>query len=99
MLGFEDKIDIIQGTLAKAYGVIGGYIAGKSSLIDAIRLTASGFIFTTSLPPAITDAARVSIRYLKDSSTERERHQSVISKVKKSLKMAGIQVLENQMAI
>jgi len=96
MLGFEDKIDIIQGTLAKAYGVIGGYIAGKSSLIDAIRLTASGFIFTTSLPPAITDAARVSIRYLKDSSTERERHQSVISKVKKSLKMAGIQVLENQ---
>ncbi len=96
MLGFEDKIDIIQGTLAKAYGVIGGYIASKSSLIDAIRLTASGFIFTTSLPPAITDAARVSIRYLKDSSTERERHQSVISKVKKSLKMAGIQVLENQ---
>lgn len=96
MLGFEDKIDIIQGTLAKAYGVIGGYIAGKSSLIDAIRLTASGFIFTTSLPPAITDAARVSIRYLKDSSAERERHQSVISKVKKSLKMAGIQVLENQ---
>ena len=96
MLGFEDKIDIIQGTLAKAYGVIGGYIAGKSSLIDAIRLTASGFIFTTSLPPAITDAARVSIRYLKDSSTERERHQSVISKVKKSLKIAGIQVLENQ---
>ena len=96
MLGFEDKIDIIQGTLAKAYGVIGGYIAGNSSLIDAIRLTASGFIFTTSLPPAITDAARVSIRYLKDSSTERERHQSVISKVKKSLKMAGIQVLENQ---
>ena len=96
MLGFEDKIDIIQGTLAKAYGVIWGYIAGQSSLIDAIRLTASGFIFTTSLPPAITDAARVSIRYLKDSSTERERHQSVISKVKKSLKMAGIQVLENQ---
>jgi len=96
MLGFEDKIDIIQGTLAKAYGVIGGYIAGNSSLIDAIRLTASGFIFTTSLPPAITDAARVSIRYLKDSSMERERHQSVISKVKKSLKMAGIQVLENQ---
>ncbi len=96
MLGFEDKIDIIQGTLAKAYGVIGGYIAGNSSLIDAIRLTASGFIFTTSLPPAITDAARVSIRYLKDSSKERVQHQTVISKVKESLKMAEIQVLENQ---
>lgn len=96
MLSFEDKIDIIQGTLAKAYGVIGGYIAGNSSLIDAIRLTASGFIFTTSLPPAITDAARVSIRYLKDSDEERRQHQNVISKVKESLKVAGIEVFENQ---
>ncbi len=96
MLGFEDKIDIIQGTLAKAYGVIGGYIASNSTLIDAIRLTASGFIFTTSLPPAITDAARVSIRYLKDSDKERVQHQAVISKVKESLKIAGIEVLENQ---
>ena len=96
MLGFEDKIDIIQGTLAKAYGVIGGYIAGNSQLIDAIRLTASGFIFTTSLPPAITDAARVSISYLKKSDAERIAHQNVISKVKKSLSMAGIAVLENK---
>ena len=96
MLGFEDKIDIIQGTLAKAYGVIGGYIAGNTQLIDAIRLTASGFIFTTSLPPAITDAARVSISYLKKSDAERIAHQNVISKVKKSLSMAGIAVLENK---
>ncbi|MCF8494747.1 MAG: 5-aminolevulinate synthase [Rickettsiaceae bacterium] len=96
MLGCEDKIDIIQGTLAKAYGVIGGYIAGNSTLIDAIRLTASGFIFTTSLPPAISDAARVSISYLKKSDAERVMHQNVISKVKKSFSMAGIAVLENR---
>jgi 5-aminolevulinate synthase len=96
MLGFEDKIDIIQGTLAKAYGVIGGYITGNATLIDAIRLTASGFIFTTSLPPAITDAAKISIRYLKNSDKERMQHQNIIGKVKKSLKAAGIEVLENQ---
>ena len=61
MLGFESKIDIIQGTFAKAYGVIGGYIAGNKNMIDAIRSTASGFIFTTSLPPVITAAAKASI--------------------------------------
>ena len=96
MLGFEDKIDIIQGTLAKAYGVIGGYIASNSTLIDAIRLTASGFIFTTSLPPVVTDAAKISIRHLKNSNKERELHQNIVAKVKKSLRSAGINILENQ---
>lgn len=96
MLGLEDKIDIIQGTLAKAYGVIGGYIAGNKTLIDAIRLTASGFIFTTSLPPAITEAARASIKHLKESDIERKKHQKIVALVKSSFKKAGINFLHNQ---
>jgi 5-aminolevulinate synthase len=95
MLGYENRIDIIQGTLAKAYGVIGGYIAGNSSLIDAIRLTAAGFIFTTSLPPVITKAAKASIEHLKKSNTEREKHQEVVKKVKTSFDKAGISYLKN----
>lgn len=96
MLGFESEIDIVQGTLAKAYGVIGGYITGKHSLINAIRLTASGFIFTTSLPPVITDAARASINYLKESDVERKQHQNIVAKVKKSLTESGINIFKNQ---
>ncbi len=96
MLGFEDKVDIIQGTLAKAYGVIGGYIAGNKNVIDAIRLTASGFIFTTSLPPLITSAAKASIMYLKNSDVERLKHQEVVAKVKKSFKKAGIGFYNNE---
>jgi len=96
MLGFEDKIDVIQGTLAKAYGVIGGYIAGNKDMIDAIRLTASGFIFTTSLPPVITAAAKASIVHLKNSDAERLKHQEVVAKVKKSFKKAGIGFYNNK---
>ena len=96
MMGCEDRIDIIQGTLAKAYGAIGGYISGNSTLIDAIRSTASGFIFTTSLPPAITEAARTSIAHLKKSDIERKEHQRVISEVKDSFTKAGINFLKNQ---
>ena len=96
MLGFEDKIDIIQGTLAKAYGVIGGYIAGNAQLVDSIRSIASGFIFTTSLPPSITEAAKESIRYLKISNKERDKHKNVIAKTKESLRKKGINILENQ---
>ena len=96
MLGFEGKIDIIQGTLAKAYGVIGGYIAGNKDMIDAIRLTASGFIFTTSLPPVITAAAKASILHLKNSDTERIKHQEVVAKVKESFKIAGIGFFPNK---
>lgn len=96
MAGFEQDIDIIQGTLAKAYGVIGGYIAGSSELVDAIRLTASGFIFTTSLPPAITEAARASIIHLKNSDEERLKHQKVVNKTKETLRASGINIFENQ---
>ncbi|MDG1436180.1 MAG: 5-aminolevulinate synthase [Rickettsiaceae bacterium] len=95
MLGLENKIDIIQGTLAKAYGVIGGYIAGDADIIDAIRLTASGFIFTTSLPPAITASACASIRHLKESNVERQQHQKVVSMVKNSFTQAGIDFYNN----
>jgi 5-aminolevulinate synthase len=96
MLGFEKDIDIIQGTLAKAYGVIGGYISSNNEIIDAIRLTASGFIFTTSLPPAITQAAKVSIQHLRSSDAERVKHKDIVSKTKHSLKKSGINILENQ---
>ncbi len=95
MLGLENEIDIIQGTLAKAYGVIGGYITGPSQLVDAVRSVSSGFIFTTSLPPAISDAARASINYLKNSDEERMTHQTVVTKVKNSLKGNGIKYIEN----
>lgn len=94
-LGYEDKIDIIQGTLAKGIGVIGGYITGNANLIDAIRLTASGFIFTTSLPPSITASALTSIRHLKSSDAERQEMHQVVRKVKNSLSEAGIGFVEN----
>ncbi len=96
MLGFESKIDIIQGTFAKAYGVIGGYIAGNKNMIDAIRSTASGFIFTTSLPPVVTAAAKASIIHLKNSEEERAKHQEVVAKVKKSFTEAGINFYRNK---
>lgn len=95
LLGYADKIDIIQGTLAKAYGTIGGYITGSSEIIDAIRLTAPGFIFTTSLPPVIAAAARASIAYLKSSDIERQKHQEVVRSVKDSFKKANINYFDN----
>lgn len=95
MLGCDHKIDIIQGTLAKAYGVIGGYISGNSNIIDAIRLSASGFIFTTSLPPAITAAALASIRHLKKSDAERNKLHATVKKVKNSFTESGINFFQN----
>lgn len=93
--GIDNKIDIIQGTFAKAYGTIGGYIVGKKELIDAIRHTASSFIFTTSLPPSIAAAANASVRYLQFSDKERIRHQDRVIALKKALDKAGIKYYKN----
>lgn len=94
-MGVAHEIDIIQGTLAKAYGTIGGYIASSSSIIDAIRSSAPGFIFTTSLPPVIAAAANKSISYLKNSNIERLRHQNRIESLKLALEESGIKYFKN----
>jgi 5-aminolevulinate synthase len=94
-LGVADRIDVIQGTLAKAYGVIGGYVTGKREFVDAIRSYAPGFIFTTSLPPGITSAALASIRHLKESEEERQQMHHMVQVVKGKLDVAGISYLPN----
>jgi 5-aminolevulinate synthase len=91
--GVMDQVDVIEGTLAKAFGCLGGYIAAKADLIDAVRSYAPGFIFTTALPPAICAAAAAAIRHLKTSSWERERHQERAGRVKSVLSHAGLPVM------
>ena len=88
-----ERIDVIEGTLAKAFGCLGGYIAGTSLLIDAVRSYAAGFIFTTALPPPICAAATAAIRHLKASRWERERHQDRAARVKATLGAAGLPVM------
>lgn len=95
-LGLADQIDIIQGTFAKAYGCIGGYIAAASQIVDAIRSNAAGFIFTTSLPPAIATAVLANLRHLQKSSVERTIHQEKVKELKSALKNTGIKIVENQ---
>ncbi len=87
------RVDVIEGTLAKAFGCLGGYIAGSEVLIDAIRSYAPGFIFTTALPPPICAAAIAAIRHLKTSHWERERHQDRAARVKAVLNAAGLPVM------
>jgi 5-aminolevulinate synthase len=87
------RIDVIEGTLAKAFGCLGGYIAGSETMVDAVRSYAPGFIFTTALPPAICAAATAAIRHLKTSSWERERHQDRAARVKAVLNGAGLPVM------
>jgi 5-aminolevulinate synthase len=93
--GLMDRITIIEGTLGKAYGVMGGYIAGSKNVCDFVRSFASGFIFSTALPPAIAAGATASIRHLKDSQIERVRHQNRVATVRKRLDAMGIPHIDN----
>ncbi len=93
--GVMQRLTVIQGTLAKAFGVIGGYIAGSHALIDFVRSHASGFIFTSALPPAVAAGALASVRYLKSSNVERERHQERAARLKSMLAEAGLPVMRS----
>jgi len=92
--GLMERIDVIEGTLAKAYGTMGGYVAANRAIIDAIRSYAPEFIFTTALPPALCAAARASIEHLKVSTSERERHQRQAHLTKTILADAGLPVMD-----
>ncbi len=87
------RVDVIEGTLGKAFGGLGGYIAANGALCDAVRSYAPGFIFTTALPPAVCAAAVAAIRHLKASNWERERHQERAARVKAVLTAAGLPVM------
>jgi 5-aminolevulinate synthase len=91
--GAAHRIDVVEGTLAKAFGCLGGYIAGSTALIDAVRSYAPGFIFTTALPPPVCAAATAAIRHLKSSSFERERHQDRAARTKAVLSAAALPVM------
>ncbi len=93
--GLMDRITVIEGTLGKAFGVMGGYIAGSHAMCDFVRSFASGFIFTTALPPALAAGATASIRHLKASSVEREAHQERVAKVRRRLNAIGIPMMDN----
>ncbi|MBN9457568.1 MAG: 5-aminolevulinate synthase [Bosea sp.] len=93
--GLSHRLTLIQGTLAKSYGVIGGYIAGSAALCDFVRSFASGFIFSSSLPPAVAAGAIAAIRHLKESSAERERQQDRVQALRRKLDAAGIPHLPN----
>ena len=95
-MGVMKDIDILQGTLAKAFGVMGGYISGSKNLIDYIRSNASGFIFTTSLPPCIAAGAYTAMRHLKYSAHEREKQFEVVKKLKKELLNVNIPFIDHQ---
>ena len=93
--GLMNRIDIINGTLAKAYGVMGGYIAASDKMCDAIRSYAPGFIFTTSLPPAIAAGAAASVAHLKQDQSLREKHQEQAAKLKLRLKGMGLPIIDH----
>ena len=95
-IGLQDRVDIVNGTLGKAFGVQGGYIAADTDVIDAIRSIADGFIFSTSLSPVICAGALSAIKYLKDHNDLREKHQERSNKLKFCMKEAGIPVMDSE---
>ncbi len=94
--GVMAEVDVLEGTLAKGFGTLGGYIAGDTAVIDAVRSYAPSFIFTTALPPAVAAAATAAVRHLKTSGEERARHQARVAETKGALLAAGIPVMENR---
>ncbi len=93
--GALGKVDIVQGTLAKAFGVVGGYIASTAATVDFVRSCGTGFIFTTSLPPAIAAAALASVRHVSAHPDLRVRHQERAASLKRKLAVAGLPVMES----
>ena len=93
--GFAQRIDVIEGTLAKGFGSLGGYIAASAAVVDAVRSYAPSFIFTSTLPPSVAASAAAAVRHLKRSNVERERHQHMAGLVKHALRAACLPVMEN----
>ncbi|SME88664.1 5-aminolevulinate synthase [Tistlia consotensis] len=94
--GLMDRLTVIEGTLAKAFGVMGGYIAGSAALVDFVRSYSSGFIFTTSLAPVLAAGALASVRHLKTSDAERRQHQANAAELKRRFRAAGLPMIESE---